>query len=75
MWIIPLQAEILVLEIEDRPALRVDDHLRQRPRRAGELKLGLFEVVEVEMRVSQRVDELPRLQISHLRHHHREQRI
>ena len=33
MRIIPPQAEILILKIEDRPALGIDDHLRQRPRR------------------------------------------
>ena len=39
------------------------------------LQARLLEVVEIEVRVAERVDELAGLQAGHLRHHHRQQRV
>ena len=49
----------------------------QQERRQGTLELlvGLGEVIQVEVRVTQRDDELARLQVRHLGHHQREQRV
>jgi len=55
--------------------LRIEAHGRQRLRRARKLQLRLLEMVGVEMGVTQRMDEVARLQARHLCHHHRQQRI
>ena len=48
---------------------------RQRIGPARELLARLVEMIQIEMRIAESVDELARLQTGHLRHHHREQRI
>lgn len=45
--VIAFQAEILVFEIEDALHFRIQFHYRQRARLPGELKINLFEVVQV----------------------------
>ncbi len=44
-------------------------------RRARKLQARLLEMVEIEVRVAEGVDELAGLQPGHLRHHHGEQRV
>ena len=51
----------------------VENHSWQRSRFARELKLRLVEMIFVEMRVSQSVNELTWLKTSHLRDHHAKQ--
>jgi len=43
--------------------------------RARQLFLHLFHMVQVNMRITQRVHKVTQLQITHLGHHHREQCI
>ena len=69
------QPEILEAEGEKVLHFRVDPHRRQRLGRARKLLARLLEMVGVEMRVAQRMDEIAGLQPGHLRHHHRQQRI
>ena len=42
---------------------------------AGELFARLIEMVLVEMQIAEGVDEIARLQIADLRHHHGEERV
>ena len=50
-------------------------HFGQRARFTGQLQPRLFQVVLIQVRVAQRVDEFTRLQAAHLRHHHGQQRV
>ena len=62
-------------EPEDVLDLRVEPEARQRPWRPAQLLFRLLEVVGVEMRVPERMDELARLEPGDLRHHLGQQRI
>src|SRR5512138_1257529 len=73
--VVALEREILVAEAKDVRHVRVELHRRQGPRRAGKLLARLVEVVEVEMRIAQRVNEVAGCKASRLRHHHRQQRV
>src|SRR5690606_27075643 len=53
------QLEILVAEGEQIPDLGVELHPRQRARLARELLARLLEVIEVQMRVAEGVNEFP----------------
>ena len=75
MRVIINQFEILVLEIKDAFHIRVDFHPRQLARLARQLQSCLLKVVEIEMRVAGRIDKVARLQVTHLCHHHGQQRI
>src|SRR5208282_2673557 len=75
MRIVAGQLEISVLEIMDVLHARVQFHLRQRPGLAGELQARLFEVIGIEVQVSEGVDEGARPQLADLGDHHREQGI
>ena len=68
--IITLKLEILILEVEDRLYIGVDTHLWQGTRSTRELLIYLLEVVEIEVCITQSVDELASLQATNLRHHH-----
>lgn len=59
-------------EVFDR---RVEVHGGEGEGCAGELELGLGKVVQIEVGVAQGVDKFARLQIAHLRHHHRQQGV
>src|SRR5689334_25172117 len=76
-WVrgVAFEFEVAVLEAEDVFACWVDQHLRGRARRAGELDAGLVEMVVVEMRVAEGVDEVAGSEIGDLRHHLRQQRV
>src|SRR6266481_5059060 len=62
--IVALEREILVAEAEEILHFGIEPHARQRPRRAQQLLLRLFEMIEVEVRVAQRVHEFPGLQVA-----------
>src|SRR5215204_2809589 len=53
--VVPHQLEVLQLELVESGARR-DPHLRQWPRIPRQLEPGLVEVVEVQVRVAERVD-------------------
>src|ERR1041384_1456 len=75
MSLVTNKLKITVVEFEYGSHRRIDFHLRELERLTLELKPGLLEVVRIEMRIAERKNELARLQIAHLRNHHREQRI
>ena len=54
---IPHDVEILVAEIADIPHVPVQDEAGQRQGLALQLRVGLFEVVQIKMGVPQRVNE------------------
>src|SRR5215469_4859989 len=57
MRIVAFEAEILVAEREQILNDRTDAHSRQRARRTRELEPRLLEMIEIEMRVAERMDE------------------
>ena len=73
--VVTLEGEVLVLELEDVLHVGIDVHSRQGARLAGELQVYLLEVVQVDMRIACRVDEVARLKSADLRHHHAEQGV
>src|ERR1051325_4323005 len=75
MRIVALEREIAEFEFEDRPHLGVQFHHRQRTRIAGQLLARLLEMIRVEMRVAEGVDEFAGTKIADLRDHHRQERI
>ena len=72
---VAFEFEVAVLEREDIRALWIDQHLRRRVRRSRQLRTGLVEMIVVEVRVAEGVDELAGLKAGYLRHHLREQRV
>ena len=60
---------------EDVGDRRVELQARQRPRRTRELQARLLQMIEIEVRVAERVNKFARLIAGHLRHHDSEQRI
>src|SRR5438105_12515910 len=73
--VVALEGEILVPEGEEILHRGVEAHRRQRLWRACQLLVGLLEMVEVEMRVAERVHEFAGLVPGRLRHHQREERV
>ena len=71
MWmrIIANEFEVLVLEIEKTLHIGIDFHLRQGTWLTGKLKLGLFDVVQVEVGIASGVDEVTSLKAGYLCHH------
>ena len=67
--IISLQMKIFVLEAEQILYLGVNNHLRQRSRFARQLQFYLLQMVQIDMCVAERVNEIAALQSCHLRHH------
>ena len=67
--------EVLKLEVKQVLHIRVDEHLRQSTRVAGELQLHLLNMIEVDMRIAKGVHEVTCLQARHLRHHLQQQCI
>ena len=66
MWIVFCKFEILVLEVEDTLDLRINLHLREFARLAGELKLNLLEVVGIDMGITCRVNKFTWLETAYL---------
>ena len=75
MGVVAREGEVVMAEREDVLGVGVDRHRGKRTRRAGQLEIGLFQVVQVEVGVAEGVDEVAGLQIRHLGHHHGEERI
>lgn len=69
------EGEVVVLEIKDGGDGRIELHLRQWIRVAGELQLGLLQVIEIKVSVAEGVDKVAWLQANHLRYHQREQGV
>ena len=69
MGVVALQREILIDKIENTFFIRIDLHDRKLLRLSLELKTYLFQMVFINMGITQRVDEVATLQISHLRYH------
>ncbi len=67
--------EIFVFEIEDVGDSFVYTHFRQGIGLPGQLFLGLFDVVGIEMHIAESVDEFAGFETSDLRNHHGEQRV
>ena len=61
--------EVLVSERENVLHLGVEVHVRQRSGLAGELQLHLLDMVGVDMRIAEGVDEVACAEIGYLRHH------
>ena len=75
MVLVAHEPEVVVGEIEDRLDAGVELHSRERVRRACELGIGLVQVVEIQVCVSQGVHELAGLEPGDLGNHQREQRV
>ena len=75
MALVADELEILVTILIERRRLALNLQSRQRKRAAGELRLDLFEVVEVEMTIPPGPDEVADAQIGLLGDEVREQRV
>lgn len=73
--VIVFEGEVFVLELEDVLHFRIDAHSRQFARLASELQMHLVEMIEVDVRVASRVNEIARLKSANLCHHHAKQGI
>src|SRR3546814_85931 len=69
------QLEVFVFVLVDRIGPTLDDHLRQRIRRARDLLAHLFEMILVNVDVAAGPDEHTRLEITLLREHQQQQGI
>ena len=67
--------EIFVAQREQVLRRRIDVHGWQRPRLARELPPRLFQMVEIKVRIAERVDKDSRFESGHLRDGKRQQRI
>src|SRR4029079_8515447 len=75
MRVVPEDLHRLGREGVERAAGGIESQLGKRTRLAGQLLAGLVEMVEIEMRVAERVDEVPDLEAAHLRDHVRDHRV
>jgi len=75
MRVVADQLKMVELEVVDVVHGRINSHLRQRARLAGELQFGLVKMVAVKVKVAESMDERAWLQTAHLRRHHGEQRV
>src|SRR5215468_7431550 len=73
--LVAFEDEILVSQREQVLRRRIDPHGRQRPRLARELQPRLLEMIQIKMRVAERMDEDFRLETSYLRDGKRQQRV
>ena len=73
--IVTNELEVLVVEVEDALDVRINLHRGQGARVTRELQLGLFDVVQVKVRIACRVNEIAWFEACHLRHHLQQQRI
>ena len=69
------QLEIIEYETENIFLLGIDFNAGQIARAALKLRARLVNMIEIEMRVAQRMHEITGFQIAHLRQHLRQQRI
>ena len=70
MRIVARQVEIFVLKREQVLYLRIQFHAWKRTRFARKLQAHLLQVVQVDMRIAQGMDEIARTKACHLRHRH-----
>ena len=75
MRVVPDDLHRLGREVVDGAAGGIESQLGKLARLAGQLLAGLVEMVAVEVRVAERVDEVPDLEVAHLRDHVREERV
>lgn len=75
MRIVGLEGEILEPKREEVRHLRIENHARKPARLTSQLKLRRLDVVQVEVRVPQRVDEFSGAKVGDLSDHHREERV
>ena len=75
MRIVAGQRDVVIDKIEQRIDLRIERQPWQRPWLALKLEARLLDVIEIEVCIAEGVDQLPRLQPGHLRHHHRQQGV
>src|SRR5260370_32240179 len=73
--IVAFEHEIFVAEREDVLHVRIELQGRQPPRRTRQLQPCLLEMVRIEVSVAQAMNEVAGLEVRHLRHHQRQQRI
>ena len=69
-WVVVLELEVLILEVEERLHVGIQPHMGQRSGLTSQLKSGLVEVVQVEMGVASGMDEVASLIACDLGHHH-----
>lgn len=75
MGVVAHEIEIIISEPEYILYIRIQDHVRQRAWRAAQLFMHLVEMVQIDMGITERMDEVAGLQSAHLSHHLREQSI
>ena len=75
MGLVADQLEVLEAEVEQILHLGIQLHARQRQRLAGQLQVGLLQVVGVQVAIAAGPDELARLQAGDLRHHQGQQSV
>lgn len=76
MWLIPPNLKIPHLPAINLPApLPPNRQLRKRPRRPPQLHLQRLHMIHIHMRVPHRMRKRPRLKITHVRQHVRQQRV
>src|SRR6476659_8455366 len=73
--VVAFEYEVFIAEREDVLHVRIDLHCRQRPRRARQLQPRLIEMVRIKVSVAQTMNEVAGLEVGHLRHHQRQQRV
>ena len=69
MGIVAYKLKVFELEVEERLDIGVKLHLWQWSWLSCQLELGLFDMVQVEVGVARRVDEVPSLESRYLCHH------
>ena len=69
MRIVVFELDVFGPKIKDAFPVLVQFQFGQRPRLASQLQSGLFQMIDVQMGVTQCVNELPRLQIGDLGNH------
>ena len=69
MWIVSYQLKVFELEVEQVLNIRVNQHLGQRTRLAGELQLSLLNVIQIQVGIACGMDKVASLEASNLCHH------
>lgn len=67
--VIIFQLEIFVVEAENIFHVRIDFHGRQGTRGTGELQVYLFQVVQLNMGITEGMNKVARFQAGYLCHH------
>src|SRR5690625_2100286 len=75
MSLVVAQVKILMAEVEQVADRRIEMHGRQSKGRACKLQIGLFEVIQVKVRITKGMHEDPQFQVADLGNHHGQQGI